>query len=210
LKSPFASILAEAAAVVVAGVAIALAANQVSPSGLSLSRNYFPTGTNAASSAPAPVRATPAPITTDTNEPSEEQQISDRLRDKGLQEIRRGEVVKLLHDPGYRAGQIIFVDARDEDHYQDGHIPGAYELNPYHPEKQLGPMLTVCQPAEKVVVYCTGGDCEDSDTAAIILRDAGVPVKKIFVYGGGFGEWSDQHLPVETGDRNSGKISDAK
>ena len=46
----------------------------------------------------------------------------------------------------------------------------------------------MCQAAEQVVVYCTGGECEDSDTAAILLRDAGVPTAKLFVYGGGFAE----------------------
>ena len=76
--------------------------------------------------------------------------------------------------------------AREEDHYRDGHIPGAYELNPYHPEKELSQVLPLCQMAAQVVVYCTGGDCEDADSTALLLRDAGVPAPKLFVFGGGY------------------------
>jgi rhodanese-related sulfurtransferase len=116
----------------------------------------------------------------------------------------------LFHDPGVQDGRVVFVDARDEDHYQEGHIPGAYELDPYHPEKELGNVLNICQAAEKVIVYCTSRECEDGDTAAILLRDAGVPGGKLFLYGGGFTEWDTSHLPIETGARNSGILTNSK
>jgi 3-mercaptopyruvate sulfurtransferase SseA len=71
-------------------------------------------------------------------------------------------------------------------------------------------MLPFCQAAEKVVVYCTGGECEDADTTAILLRDAGIPSQKLFVYGGGFAEWEASRLPVETDARNSGTLTNSK
>lgn len=188
----------------VIGGGLALLANQVSPRGLALSRNYFPSGTTSA------VRPGPKTSAATNNQPSEAGDLSERLRDKGLQEIKRADVEKLFHDPRYQSGEIVFIDARDEDHYQDGHIPGAYELDPYHPENQMGAVMPVCQGARQVVVYCTGGECEDADTAAIILRDAGIPAKRIFVYGGGYNEWHDQHLPLELGARNSGQMAPAK
>jgi rhodanese-related sulfurtransferase len=58
----------------------------------------------------------------------------------------------------------------------------------------------------KVVVYCSGGECEDSEFAAIMLRDAGVPRDILFVYAGGILEWKATGLPVETGARLSGEI----
>jgi rhodanese-related sulfurtransferase len=198
LKSEIRTIVVEAALVVVVGLGLSLAANEISPRGLALSRNYFPSGTN-----PGPSRIAPTPA--QTNEPSEAAQLSERLRGKNLQELKRSQAEILFHDPRDQDGRIVFVDARDEEHYQEGHIPGAYGLDPYHPEKELGTVLPVCQAAEKVVVYCTGGDCEDSDTAAILLREAGVAGQKLFVYGGGFTDWETGHLPVETGARNSGK-----
>lgn len=200
MKPGIKAIAAEAAIVIVAGLGFGLAANQVSPRGLALSRDYFPRGTNTVVSAP-----TPAPVS--TNGIPEADPISERLRDKGLQEIKRAWVEALLRDPRSKSGLVVFVDARDEDHYGDGHIPGAYELDPYHPEKELANVLPACQAAEQVVVYCTGGDCEDSDTTAILLRDAGVPAKKLFVYAGGFAEWDAARLPEEAGARNSGDVS---
>lgn len=205
LKSEIKTIVVEAAIVVIVGLGIGLAANALSPRGLALSRNYFPGGTNQVSAAPAQVQAVPAPA--ETNESPESAQISERLRGKGLQELKLNQVEILFRDPRSQDGRIIFVDARNQDDYQDGHIPGAYELDPYHPEKEMGTVLPICQAAEKVVVYCTGGDCEDSDTAALLLQDAGVPDQKLFVYGGGFAAWEAAHLPVETGARNSGTNS---
>jgi rhodanese-related sulfurtransferase len=203
------TVIAEAAVVALVGAGAGLAANKISPRGLDLSRNYFPSITNhVAAIHPAPVAA--ATNAAPTEEQAEAAQLSDRLRDKGLQEIKRAQVQTLLHDPRYQDGRVVFVDARPEDGYEDGHIPGAYELDPYHPEKQLATVLPACNAAEQVVVYCTGGECEDGDTVAIMLKSASVEGGKIFVYGGGFHDWATAHLPVETGARNSGTMRDAK
>jgi rhodanese-related sulfurtransferase len=208
VKSEIRTIVVEAAIVAIAGLGIGLAANALSPRGLVLSRNYFPGGTNQIPATPVPVRTAQSPAA--PNAPSEAAQLSERLREKGLQELKRSQAESFFHDLRYQDGRIIFVDARGEDGYQEGHIPGAYELDPYHPEKELGTVLPICRAAEAVVVYCTGGDCEDSDTTAILLRDGGVPGQKLFVFGGGFTEWEAAHLPVETGARNSGTLNSSK
>jgi rhodanese-related sulfurtransferase len=102
---------------------------------------------------------------------------------------------------------ILFIDARDPDHFQQGHIPGAFEFYPYHPQDYLEAVLTPCQIAEQIVVYCTGGDCEDSLSAAIFLRQTATNLAgKLFIYGGGMTEWEAAGLPVESGARNSGDI----
>jgi rhodanese-related sulfurtransferase len=130
--------------------------------------------------------------------------VDQRLKDKGLQPASRARALELFHDPRYQEGRIVFVDARNGEHYEEGHIPGALQLDPYHPEQQMSGVLTACQAAEEVVVYCAGGDCEDADTTAILLREAGVPNQKLFVYGGGYTDWTENNLPVEQGARNSG------
>ena len=99
---------------------------------------------------------------------------------------------------------VVFVDARNEEEYQISHIPGAYEFDPYRSGKYYDVVLPVCRKAENIVVYCNGGDCDDSETAALLLRDMGIPNQKLFVYGGGITEWKTNGLPVETGARNSG------
>jgi rhodanese-related sulfurtransferase len=195
-------IFGEAAIVAVLGMALAFVANQVSPQGLSLTRDYFPSGT---AHTVRPVAAG-QPHAADTNsEPlSLAQLLAAQMKEKGLQLIDERQALQCFQDPHFLQGAIIFVDARNEDHFQAGHIPGAYELDPYHPENYFAALLPACQKATKIVVYCRGGDCDDSESAALLLRDVGIPNQKIFVYAGGFTEWTTNRLPVETGERNSG------
>ena len=64
--------------------------------------------------------------------------------------------------------------------------------NYYHAEQYLPAVLPMCLNAQKVVVYCAGGTCEESEFAAVMLRDAGVPLENLFVYVGGISEWTAQ------------------
>ena len=121
--------------------------------------------------------------------------------------MNTGQAAALANNPtAVRQGSILFVDARDEEHFQEGHIPGAYELDPYHLEKYLADVLPACQLAQQIIVYCYGGDCEDSRFAAVTLRNAGIPAEKLFVYTGGISDWTNHSLALELGERNSGNI----
>jgi len=103
---------------------------------------------------------------------------------------------------------VIFIDARDDKHYLAGHIPGAYHFDRFHPEDYLTNVVQVCLTAQRIVLYCNGGDCDDSQHAAIMLRDSmGLPKDKVFVYGGGMAEWTSNGLPIEVGARNSGQFT---
>jgi rhodanese-related sulfurtransferase len=203
--STVARVVLEAAVVVLAAAAFAFAANEVSPRGLKLERNYFPGGTNQPF---APVRySSPSIVATNTSPEPAADAVDQRLKDKGLQPVSRAKTEELLHDPRFQEGLIVFVDARNQAEYEDGHFPGAYQLDPYHPEQQLASLLARCQSADQVVVYCAGGDCEDADSTAILLRDAGIPNQKLFVYGGGYTDWTQSRLPVEQGARDSGSVA---
>ena len=106
---------------------------------------------------------------------------------------------------------MVFIDARHDPEYKEGHIPGAYQFDHYHPENYIAAVAPVCQKAEQIVVYCAGGKCEDSEYAAIFLRDnLGLPKEKLFVYAGGIGEWTGNGAPVELESRNSAKMRTAK
>lgn len=205
VSTPLAIVL-EALLVAVMGAGLALAANQISSRGLALGRNYFPSGV-AGTMAPARLNSSGAAPSTNSAAPANAVfEVDQRLKDKGLQPISPAEVMHLFRSDSYRDGQVVFVDARSEDEYRDGHIPGAWQLNPYHPERELGDVMTPCQAAAKVVVYCTGGECEDADSTAIVLRDAGVTASNLFVYGGGYDEWTAEHHPIERGARGSGDL----
>jgi len=199
-RQPVGNVLWEALMVAAAGMVLAFGANLVSPRGLALTRNYFPAGI----SRPVPV----ARDVTNTNPPasSPAQLLAVRLKEQGLQSVDGRQAAQLFHDPRFKQGTIAFIDARDEQHYREGHIPGACEFDPYYPEKYFATVLPVCQAAEQIVVYCNGGDCDDSESAAILLRDVGIATRKLFIYTGGIPEWTTNGLPVEIGGRNSGNL----
>jgi rhodanese-related sulfurtransferase len=188
----------EAALVAILGAALAFAANQISPMGLELTRDYFPSGSA------SPVRTSASGTNSGAVSPA--QFLAAQLKEKGLQLMDSRQAAQSFHDPRFQSGLIVFIDARDEEHYQQGHVPGACEFDPYHPEIYFDTVLPLCQKAEQIAVYCNGGDCDDSESAAILLRDVGIPNQKIFVYAGGISEWTTNGLPVETGARNSGNL----
>jgi rhodanese-related sulfurtransferase len=205
-RQPVRNALREALLVAAAGIVLAFGANLVSPRGLVLTRNYFPAGI----SRPVPVASgvgSPRDIAS-TNPPatSPAQLLAARLKEQGLQSVDGLQAAQLFHDPRFQQGSIAFIDARDEQHYREGHIPGAWEFDPYYPEKYFPTVLPVCQAAEQIVVYCNGGDCDDSESAAILLRDVGIATQKLFIYTGGLPEWTTNGLPVEIGGRNSGNL----
>jgi rhodanese-related sulfurtransferase len=191
----FTAVVLEAIILAIAGLLFALAANGLSPRGLRLERNYFPSApmapTNTASSAHAP------------------DSLAERLQQWGLRLANSNEVAHLFRDPGYEQGLIVFVDARNDHAYQSGHVPGAWQLDRYRPEGYMPTVLPICLSAQKVVVYCNGGACEDSELAAVMLRDAGIRAASILVYGGGISEWTNG-LPFEIGARGSGQIIEPK
>jgi len=199
--------LLEALLVALTGLLVALAANALSPRGIRISRNYFPTAPVAPQAA---VAATTNAMAAGTNAASiGTAKVIERLKAKGLEHILTAEAAAFYRDPGYQVGTILFIDARDDAHYQAGHIPGAHQLFYYRPENHLPVVLPLTQIAGKIVIYCNGGDCEDSEFTALLLREAGVAPDKLRVYVGGFMEWKTNNLPVEVGQRMSGNIVNA-
>jgi rhodanese-related sulfurtransferase len=196
------AVLLETAVVAASGLIFALTANALSPRGLKLTVDYFP---SSGVVAPAKVAPTATP-STGAKIPGPLEATTQRLAQHGLQVVTSNEVVELSGDPRLEAGLIMLIDARDETHYKTGHIPGAWQFDQYHSEQYLPELLPKCMNADKVVVYCNGGACEDSEFAAIMLRNAGVAPAKLFVYAGGITEWMGNGLRVETGIRGSGAL----
>lgn len=202
----FKAVLLEGLTVTLVGTVLAFAFNAVSPHGLDLTRNYFPGAIRPAAVAVAITNRAVAGGGTNVSPLSAEDLFAARLKAKDLQLVDRDQAWQLFQDPRYAHNLIIFVDARDDAHYQAGHIPGAHAFDHYRATEYLASVLAVCQAAERVVVYCEGGDCEDSEFAAVLLREAGVPNAKLAVYSGGFTEWQSNALPVELGVRRSGVL----
>lgn len=173
----------EALLVAVAGAALALAANQLSPRGLQLTRNYFPPADKAANASGSPARAA-----------------------RGFPTVDRAAVAAWVEDPLYAQGVVLLLDARNDSHYRAGRIPGALQFDHYRAEQHLAAVIPASLAAERIVVYCGSAGCEDSEFAARMLRDAGIPGDRLFIYEGGMADWRAAGLPVETGARFSGEI----
>ena len=197
----------EGVCLALAGASFALIANAVSPRGLRISRDYFHLADS-----PRAV-ATPAkPAPSGANHDSPDQLLAASLKAVGLGLIGGDEALRLFHDPRREQDLVLFIDAREEDLYAAGHIPGAFEFNHFHPEKYITAVVPACQIAQQIVVYCNGGSCDESKFAALTLRDYLPDISKtnLLIYGGGMTEWSTNGLPIELGERNSGRLLDPR
>ena len=196
-------LLLEVIIVGVVGLTVALAANALSPRGLKLSRDYFPTAKVGATNAAAVATNNSAGLIPEPQ--SLAAKVAARLQQKGLKLADSDQVYQLFQDPRYQQGLVVFIDSRDDTHFLQGHIPGAWQLDYYRYETFLAAVLPACMMAQEIIVYCNGGDCEDSEFTALLLRDAQVPLEKLRVYGGGISDWQSKGRPIETGPRNSGQ-----
>jgi rhodanese-related sulfurtransferase len=203
------NILREGCVVAIVGIVLAYGANSVSPRGLKLTRDYFPSDRVQTNSTPAVATNTPVRVAV-TNAvalaaTNSVEQLKKELLDKGMSLADSNQVAQLFRDPKYPTGLIAFIDARNDKEYEAGHIPGAYLLDHYRPDKYLPTVLPACNVAEKIIVYCSGGDCIDSKETAFTLAQV-VPKERLLVYLGGYTEWTGNQLPVEAGERNSGNL----
>jgi rhodanese-related sulfurtransferase len=175
----------------VLGVAVGLGVNTVrGKDKISLDRDYFP---------PAAPATRPALPRSDPNDPG---QAATELAAKGeFQEVTLDEAIKLFDDPKASTGEYIFVDARADGPFQAGHIPGALQCDYYRSENYLPSVLDQVSIAEKVIVYCNGGDCEDSLLVCREFMGLQVPMDKIYLFRGGWQAWQGAGAPVEQGER---------
>jgi rhodanese-related sulfurtransferase len=92
---------------------------------------------------------------------------------------------------------VTFVDARAADFYlHEGHIAGAISL-PVLEFDSVFPLVKdrLPSPDDEIVCYCSGFGCEESTELARRLTEAGY--RLVYVYEGGWPEWSEAELPSE-------------
>jgi rhodanese-related sulfurtransferase len=107
-----------------------------------------------------------------------------------------GEQAELLHGRG-----VPFLDARRTSVFREGHIAGARAFSVW--EADIDDKLKTffsegLDPGGPIVVYCSGGDCEDSHMLAQKLFLIGFD--NVLVYRDGFPDWQRRGLPVRTGE----------
>jgi rhodanese-related sulfurtransferase len=112
-------------------------------------------------------------------------------------ELRPGEVTLPMADAWGKA--VVWVDARPEDDFAHGHVPGAVRLNLEEWSRLFPVFLDQWQPTRMVVVYCSSRDCGLSSEVAKRLR--GSRISPTYVLHGGWDAWRNRHPEsVATGE----------
>lgn len=94
-------------------------------------------------------------------------------------------LAKQLYDRG-----VVFVDARDQEEYRNGHIAGSLNGSVVQLASRLGQ-------DDPVVVYCSGEGCNESLNLAETLMMPDWGFTRVFVFDGGWPEWKAAGYPAE-------------
>lgn len=96
------------------------------------------------------------------------------------------------------AKQALILDARPELFHRLGHVPGALALprDDFENYYQKHRALLEANKNQSLVIYCSGGDCEDSALVEAALQKLGYT--QISIFEGGWSEWTKAGLPEET------------
>jgi len=92
--------------------------------------------------------------------------------------------------------EMVLLDARPEDEYIAGHLPGAISIDP----KELAERLSELPKEKTIIAYCRGPYCMFSFDAVELLRAKGYTALRLQ---DGFPEWKAENLPIETGQQGS-------
>ena len=106
------------------------------------------------------------------------------------------EQAKALYDRG-----ALFIDARRTAAYREGHVRGARSIAVWESDaddKVKALVESGRDTSAPIVVYCSGGDCEDSHQLAQKLW--GVTFDAVYVYRDGFPDWEKRGWPVAAGE----------
>lgn len=108
---------------------------------------------------------------------------ASRMKEEGVKEP--AVIDMAAAESAWRAGSAVFIDARESDFFEEGHIPGAVNLSISAIKNTVPAGVFLGRP---LIVYCSGGDCEDSGVVARALLKMGC--RDVAVFAGGWEEWS--------------------
>jgi rhodanese-related sulfurtransferase len=94
-------------------------------------------------------------------------------------------------------GQSVIFDARPEADFLAGHLPGAVSLPYTEVEDRFIDVQWRLTPAQPVLAYCSGAECDESFLLAQFLKQQGFT--NILLFAEGFATWEKAGKPVEKG-----------
>ena len=88
---------------------------------------------------------------------------------------------------------VLFIDARAEEYYLEGHIPNSICNDDFdNLVIQIEDIITY---SDAFVVYCSDDDCGSSEDLSYQLQDQGFT--NIYLFKGGWKQWTENNLPIE-------------
>tara|TARA_B100001123_G_C14938979_1_gene878867 strand:- start:203 stop:685 length:483 start_codon:yes stop_codon:yes gene_type:complete len=120
--------------------------------------------------------------------PKNIESISERLTEPALVGL---DLAKKLFQEG-----ALFIDARENSMYLEGHIKDAINI-PWESSENnmIDEKLIGINYDRDIVIYCSGGDCTLSfDLGDYIFNE--LSFERVFIFEGGYPLWAESNLPI--------------
>jgi len=111
---------------------------------------------------------------------------------QGLEDVSLGKAWAL-----YKSGQALFLDARDPEAFQKGHLPGAINISHGEAIAFSEEVRASAASGIHIIAYCDGVGCSLSSELACALQEYGIPQVGVLI--NGWSLWLKAGFPVERG-----------
>lgn len=102
----------------------------------------------------------------------------------------------------YMENKALFLDARPERQYNQGHIKSALSLPWQNVDERFMELSDRLLKNEKTIItYCDGENCDLSHELALFLSEMGIADVRVLV--NGWTIWREARLPTETEDQDN-------
>ncbi len=91
----------------------------------------------------------------------------------------------------------LFVDARPQSQYAEGHIQGALSLPWQEADRYFTELAERLEGASTIITYCDGEHCDLSHELALFLKEMGFENVRVLV--NGWTVWKQAGLPTKVG-----------
>ena len=193
----------EALLVLVIGVGVGVGMNSVrGRNSIHLRQNYFPKRPSETIPAipPPPNGAVSTTQATSSAPSTQANTLPASLPAHPYQVVTFEEVRELYNESTTQLGRYVFIDARKDEDFLAGHIPGAIQCDRLRLADYIDNVKAYAGGAEKVIVYCNGGTCDDSIFLCDeLVNDGIVLLPNILLYAGGWEDWKAKQGPSVTG-----------
>jgi len=142
------------------------------------------------------LRGTPLPLSYQTPQQRLAAELGELIRAPAFELSNFATVPLDEFEAAVRDHRAVILDARAKTFYDAGHVPGALNLSRADFARdyvRLRPQLDRAKDAP-IIVYCSGGECQDSRMVASALLSLGFSQVRIFT--GGWPAWTAAGQPV--------------